>query len=380
MSGHSGIPAVNFLPQTLFGNPVSGLTLYVNPGDGLFHTRNSAGVDAVLGSGGGGSGTVISFAAPSGSWPTWLVPSVTNPTTTPSLSTTFILGNFPTLNQSTTGNAATATALAANPVDCPGSQFANGIAANGDLTCAVPPGTGGSFASLTAGVNTGQALTVGAGSVLSPVGTGQIYATNLARSVFSGLPSASVHSFESYLVVDNITATLCSATSLFCYSNGVNWYEVSAPGGGGSGTANHVSSGVLGSRPGTCAAGDVYFATDQPAGEQLYQCSATNTWTQTFLHDSTLVNTAGSLGVNLSQFCQLTNSCPVAALWTYAVGTKITPTVVGSLGPCNSGNAGRHWGVTDASTTIALGIGTTVAGGGSNKVPVYCDGTNWVID
>jgi hypothetical protein len=34
---------------------------------------------------GGGGGTVNSFAAPSGSWPTWLVPTVTNSTTTPSL-------------------------------------------------------------------------------------------------------------------------------------------------------------------------------------------------------------------------------------------------------------------------------------------------------
>lgn len=35
--------------------------------------------------GGGGSGTVTSFSAPSGSWPTWLVPSVISSTTTPTL-------------------------------------------------------------------------------------------------------------------------------------------------------------------------------------------------------------------------------------------------------------------------------------------------------
>jgi hypothetical protein len=34
--------------------------------------------------------------------------------------------------------------------------------------------------------------------------------------------------------------------------------------------------------------------------------------------------------------------------------------------------------VSDASTTLALGIGTTVTGGGANKVPVYSDGTNWL--
>ena len=42
-------------------------------------------------------------------------------------------------------------------------------------------------------------------------------------------------------------------------------------------------------------------------------------------------------------------------------------------------SAGSRAFVTDANTTLALGIGTTVVGGGSNKVPVYSDGTNWII-
>jgi len=35
--------------------------------------------------------------------------------------------------------------------------------------------------------------------------------------------------------------------------------------------------------------------------------------------------------------------------------------------------------VTDASTTIILGLGLTVVGSGANKVPVYSNGTNWII-
>lgn len=49
---------------------------------------------------------------------------------------TAVAADFPTLNQSTTGNAATATALAANPTDCAANQYANTIAASGNLTCA----------------------------------------------------------------------------------------------------------------------------------------------------------------------------------------------------------------------------------------------------
>lgn len=43
-----------------------------------------------------------------------------------------------TLTATLSGNASTATALAANPADCSASQFATTIAANGNLTCAQP--------------------------------------------------------------------------------------------------------------------------------------------------------------------------------------------------------------------------------------------------
>lgn len=47
-------------------------------------------------------------------------------------------GDIPTLNQSTTGNAATATALATTPTQCTGANFATGIAANGNANCSIP--------------------------------------------------------------------------------------------------------------------------------------------------------------------------------------------------------------------------------------------------
>jgi len=47
-----------------------------------------------------------------------------------------------TLNQNTTGNAATATALAATPSQCTGAQYAQGVAANGNANCATPTGSG----------------------------------------------------------------------------------------------------------------------------------------------------------------------------------------------------------------------------------------------
>lgn len=35
--------------------------------------------------------------------------------------------------------------------------------------------------------------------------------------------------------------------------------------------------------------------------------------------------------------------------------------------------------VTDSNTALTAGIGAIVAAGGSNVVPVFCDGTNWRI-
>lgn len=35
--------------------------------------------------------------------------------------------------------------------------------------------------------------------------------------------------------------------------------------------------------------------------------------------------------------------------------------------------------VTDATQTLAAGLGTNVAGSGANIVPVYSDGSNWII-
>jgi hypothetical protein len=47
-----------------------------------------------------------------------------------------------------TGNAGTATALAADPTDCGAGEYANAIAANGNLTCSTPAGGTASRASL----------------------------------------------------------------------------------------------------------------------------------------------------------------------------------------------------------------------------------------
>lgn len=73
---------VNMSNQTTIGNSsVTSLKLFGCPAGQTVYD-DGTGTCYTPGSGGGG---VSSFSAPSASWPTWLVPTVTNPTTTPSL-------------------------------------------------------------------------------------------------------------------------------------------------------------------------------------------------------------------------------------------------------------------------------------------------------
>lgn len=127
--------------------------------------------------------------------------SITNASTTASASagnSTIVMrdgsGNFAagTITAALTGNASTATALAANPADCSAGTKATAIAANGDLTC--------SAASLTADVSgtlpvanggTG-ATTLTDGGVLIGNGTGVVtqLAVAAAGTVLGGVASS----------------------------------------------------------------------------------------------------------------------------------------------------------------------------------------------
>lgn len=53
------------------------------------------------------------------------------------------------------------------------------------------------------------------------------------------------------------------------------------------------------------------------------------------------------------------------------------PVLVSQLPSAATVGVGARRFVTDASATLAASIGTTVTGGGANKVPVYSDGVNW---
>jgi hypothetical protein len=59
-----------------------------------------------------------------------------------------------------------------------------------------------------------------------------------------------------------------------------------------------------------------------------------------------------------------------------AVNRPSTPVTVAKLSSAVISGVGARGFVTDSSVST---FGSTVAGGGSNKVPVYSDGTNWKV-
>jgi hypothetical protein len=63
----------------------------------------------------------------------------------------------------------------------------------------------------------------------------------------------------------------------------------------------------------------------------------------------------------------------------YGTSLRTAQTTVAGLPNAATAGAGARAFVTDSNATMTAGIGATVAGSGSNKVPVYSDGTNWII-
>jgi len=151
-----------------------------------------------------GGGTVTSFAAPSASWPTWLVPTVTNLTTTPSLAVTPATGQT---SHKVIGTCGTATSfgpcslVAADLPTIPNTQVSGlGTAsthAAGDFEPALgnPSTNGYVLSSTTVGVRSWTANAVaasvqknclGGSAVCAGTTTGYVLGTTYTNS--SGIP------------------------------------------------------------------------------------------------------------------------------------------------------------------------------------------------
>jgi len=89
-------------------------------------------------------------------------------------------------------------------------------------------------------------------------------------------------------------------------------------------------------------------------------------------YDSRIVASSGTATVGQGFITFIAKLCVLSTL-------RITPSTVANLITAVDAGAGGRATVTDATATLAAGIGTVVVGGGANIVPVFSNGTNWII-
>lgn len=313
---------------------------------------------------------------------------------------TATVADFPTFNQNTTGNASTATALAANPADCSAGQYGTAIAANGDLTCAQvaysqvsgTPAAGATTAlDNLASVAINTTLATGAGvaaqffaTAPAQITTAQAGVSNTiaASAAVAGSSVAGAAAGGSVAITAGAAARLTSGnanggniilTPGTGIGTGTRGY-VSAPGGGTNSTAIGVSSIASG------ADSTVYGSTASVGG---------NSYSSAFCYGATVGGFAsiaigrnatigahnGSIALGNGATTSSGNQFVVGGPSTGAGNAPITSVYVGS-------------GVTDSTANSVTwngtgGSGSDNAGASVTWVPGIATGTaasgSWVV-
>lgn len=182
-----------------------------------------------------------------------------------------VAADVPILNQPTTANAGTATALAAVPSQCSGSTFATGIQASGAANCSTPAGggnvsnsgtpTSGQFAEWT-GATTLAGETLGGDCTLA---TATITCTKTSGSVFGTLATQNAPTGVSNQCLQANSAGTVTGTGAGC--------------GGSSSGANPTASVGLSTVNGSAT---TYMRSDgAPALSQSISPTMTGAWTWT---------------------------------------------------------------------------------------------------
>lgn len=290
-------------------------------------------------------------------------------------------GNFAagTITANLTGTASLATALAANPADCSANQFANAIAASGDLACAQPVSTNLSDVSIL--VKTNQANTYSTGLQSFTAATMRL-PNNATRPATCGVGDIF---FDSDATVGN-NIYGCTSTDTWTLqgdAGGSGTGDVEAVWGCTSGDCSTLTAAAgdtldagsadsikpttrSTSLPGTCGEGQFHMDTDS-GGTETYVCTAADTWTK-FLAAADILGTTGNVTVTgttidlgatavqtdqANTFTTGAQSFAAATSLIVPTGAGAAPTASGSIMYDSTANAWEA-GVNGANKTFAF--------------------------
>jgi hypothetical protein len=165
----------------------------------------------------------------------------------------------------------------------------------------------------------------------------------------------------------------CSIGDLFFLTNaqpGQNLYACPATNswtvlGSSSSSGSNLASGPLAKIPSTCTPGSgiyLFFAIDQPAGQQEYQCSATNIWTQlnSLGGSGALVMTGGSLDINTAVISRIAAAENITGVKIFNAPFALATT--GSSYACSSATRGYFFMVQGNGTTTGDSLQVCVLG------------------
>lgn len=283
------------------------------------------------GGGGGGSGTVTQFTAPTGNWPTWLVPSVATGTTTPVLSVAAgTTGASTWIGTNGAGTIGPLTSVIPNSL----INFA-APAAIGSTTPAAVSATNFSYT----GTFTGVANSIAAADIASGA---------LANGMTGTTQTTGDTSTK--LATDQFVAAAVAAAGVSQIIAGTN-VTISPVGGTGAVTINASGGGGGGSSVGGSGADGAITKTTQTETTVIEQNATTwtNTASDTYtVHSGTVINGSTSITVP----------------GTLAVSADIPGGYAGTATHFNagSGQSGGSGGGVTASSSVAPGGG---GGGGA---------------
>ena len=128
--------------------------------------------------------------------------------------------------------------------------------------------------------------------------------------------------------------------------------QVAVAGGGGS----SITPGALSAISASCSPGTLYFATDQPAGQQLYSCSSANTWTQlgSIGPSGALAVNNGALDIVTSVVPRLMAANTFTGLNNFTGGVQMQAS--GTQPSCSSTLRGLFWYLNNGSSKDGIQV------------------------